>query len=176
MNVNKVILVGRLTRDPEIRNTASGQTVVNIGLATSRSYTDKSGQKQEQTEFHNLVLWGRIGEIAGQYLIKGQECYFEGRLQTRSYTGKDNVERKVTDVVIENMQMGSKPQGSGGNYSGSRNATPNSFSQPQQNNRPQPAQQNPVQQAPPQQAREEEIPTINLDDERDDVRIEDVPF
>jgi len=170
MNVNKAILVGRLTRDPEVRSTQTGQTVTNIGLATSRTYTDKAGQKQEQTEFHNLVLWGRLAEIAGQYLIKGQECYFEGRLQTRSYTGKDNVERKTTDVVVENMQMGSKPQGQGGgNYQNNRSATPAAAStatapinQPKNN--------------PPKQQQEEEIPTINLDDEKDDVRIEDVPF
>lgn len=176
MNVNKVILVGRLTRDPEVRSTATGQNVASIGIATSRAYTDKNGQKQEQTEFHNLVLWGRLAEIAGQYLIKGQECYFEGRLQTQTYTGKDGVERKKTDVVVENMQMGSKPQGSAyrqGPATGSvapasaSAVTASSATAPQQNK---PAGNN----APA--SKEEELPTINLDDEKDEIRIEDVPF
>ena len=91
MNLNKVQLIGRLTRDPEIRTTPSGQTVATIGLATNRTWMDKAGQKQEKSEFHNIVVWGRLAEIAGQYLTKGQEAYFEGRLETRAYTGKDGV-------------------------------------------------------------------------------------
>jgi single-strand DNA-binding protein len=170
MNVNKVILIGRLTRDPEMRSTTSGQTIAKIGLATSRTWTDKNGQKQDQVEYHNLTLWGRLGEIAGQYLVKGQECYFEGRLQTNSYTGKDNVERKTTDIVVETMQMGSKPQTMGSsdtrNYPPKANPAHNASSfqnqnAPSQNTRPQ---------------KEEDLPTINLDDEKEDVRIEDVPF
>jgi single-strand DNA-binding protein len=154
MNVNKVMLVGRLTRDPEIRTTPGGQSVTSISMATGRTYTDKAGQKQETTEYHNIVLWGRLAEIAGQYLIKGQECYVEGRLQTRSYTAKDGSERKVTEVVGESMQMGSKPgQGGGGGYSRPAGAAPAK-----------------------NETKEEEIPTINLDDELDEIRIEDVPF
>lgn len=149
MNVNKVFLVGRLTRDPEVKSTSSGQSVTSVGLATNRFWTDKSGQKQEQAEYHNIILWGRLAEIAGQYLTKGQEAYFEGRMQSRTYTGKDRVERKVTEVVAENMQFGSRPQGS---------------SAPSQN------------QAPKEESTKEEIPTINLDDEQDEVKIEDVPF
>lgn len=168
MNVNKVILVGRLTRDPEVRNTPSGQNVATIGLATSSTWNDKGGQKQERTEFHTLVLWGRLAEIAGQYLIKGQECYFEGRLQTRSYTGKDDVERKTTEIVVENMQMGSKPQGSsyrGGSAPANTQASPMATPKPTTSTSP----------AAPKQ-KEEDLPTINLDDEKDEIRIEDVPF
>lgn len=164
MNVNKVILVGRLTRDPEIRTTPGGQTVATIGIATNDYWTDKSGQRQERTEFHTVVLWGRSAEIAGQYLSKGQEAYFEGRLQSRTYTDKAGVERKVTDIVANSMQLGSRPQGavSGG--------APRSATAPM--NRPQ--QATPTQQRPA--PAEEEIPTINLDDEKEDIRIEDVPF
>jgi single-strand DNA-binding protein len=154
MNVNKVILVGRLTRDPDIRTTPSGQTVATVGLATNRFWTDKNGQKQEKTEFHNVILWGRLAEIVGQYLTKGQEAYFEGRLESRTYTGKDGIERKVTEVIAENMQLGSRPQG------GSR-PTQGSVS---------PAQPLAASQAA------EEIPTINLDEEQGEVKIEDVPF
>jgi single-strand DNA-binding protein len=156
MNVNKVILVGRLTRDVEIRNTATGQTVASISLATNRFWKDKSGARQDQTEFHNVVLWGRLAEIAGQYLSKGQEAYIEGRLQTRKYTAKDGTERRTTEIVAENMQLGSRAQGtSSSSY-----------------NNPAPAK--PV--APMQEAPAEEIPTINLDEEENEVKIEDVPF
>jgi single-strand DNA-binding protein len=159
MNVNKVLLVGRLTRDPEIRNTPSGQTVASISMATNRFWKDKSGQRQDQTEFHNVVLWGRLAEIAGQYLTKGQEAYIEGRLQTRKYTAKDGAERRTTEVVAENMQLGSRAQGSAPRPAGSYNA-PSAPSRP----------------AAPATEAEEEIPTINLDEEQDEVRIEDVPF
>jgi len=159
MNVNKVILVGRLTRDPEVRNTPSGQSVATISIATNRFWKDKSGQRQDKTEYHNIVLWGRLAEIAGQYLIKGQEAYIEGRLETRKYTGKDGMERRTTEIVAENMQLGSKAQGSGNSNYSRPNA---SVSQPQ----------NESQQPTP----EESIPTINLDEEQDEVRIEDVPF
>ena len=161
MNVNKVMLVGRLTRDIEVRNTSSGQTVAGMSMATNRFWKDKNGQRQDQTEFHNVVLWGRLAEIAGQYLTKGQEVYIEGRLQTRKYTAKDGTERRVTEIVAENMQLGSRPQGSGGNYG---NQGAGSY------NNPAPAKTNASQEAPA-----EEIPTINLDDE-DEVKIEDVPF
>ncbi|TAK95505.1 single-stranded DNA-binding protein [Patescibacteria group bacterium] len=158
MNINKVIIVGRLTRDPELRTTPSGQTVASVSVATNRYWTDKSGQKQDKTEFHNIVLWGRLAEICGQYLIKGQEAYFEGRLETRKFTGKDGVERKVTDIVAENMQLGSKPQGASraGGFAPSAGA--------------------PVQKSPVAAPAEENIPTINLDEEPGEVKIEDIPF
>jgi len=158
MNLNKVQLIGRLTRDPEIRTTPSGQTVATVSIATNKTWKDKSGQKQEKSEFHNLVMWGRTAEIAGQYLTKGQEAYFEGRMETRTYTGKDGVERRSTEVVVENMQMGSRPQG-GGSYN--RPAAPMAA-----------VSATPQKQAPVA----EEIPTINLDDEQEEVKIEDVPF
>ena len=169
MNVNKVILVGRLTRDPDMRTTPTGQSVATLGMATNHHWTDKSGQKQEKTEFHTVVLWGRLAEIAGQYLTKGQECFVEGRLQSRAYTDKAGQERKTTEIIGETMQLGSRAQGAGGQTGG---GYPTSSSAA----RPAPAAQRP---APSQQQAaapmEEEIPTINLDDERE-IRIEDVPF
>src|SRR5665647_2369072 len=101
MNVNKVVLVGRVTRDPEMRTTPTGQSVATLSIATNNFWTDKSGTKQEKTEFHNVVLWGRLAEIAGQYLTKGQECFIEGRLQTREYTAKDGSLKKITEIVGE---------------------------------------------------------------------------
>jgi single-strand DNA-binding protein len=180
MNVNKVILVGRLTRDPELRTTTGGKTVASVSIATNSFWTDASGQKQKNTEFHNIVLFGRSAEIAGQYLTKGQEAYFEGRLQTRTYTAKDGTEKRTTEVVVENMQLGSRPQGgqSGGQeggYSGGGNSyqAPRQFANNQAQNKP----TTPVggqNQKPPMQ--DDNIPTINLDEEQEDVRIEDVPF
>ncbi len=120
MNVNKCMLVGRLTRDPELRNTDSGQSVTTFSIATNNHWTDKSGVKQEKTEFHNIVLWGRLAEVASQYLQKGQECYIEGRIQTRKYTAKDGTERNVTEIVAESMQLGSRPQGAAGKVSDNR--------------------------------------------------------
>jgi len=171
MNVNKAILVGRVTRDPDVRNTASGQAVANIGLATNSFWTDKAGQKQEKTEFHNIVFWGRLAEIAGQYLIKGQEAYVEGRIESRTYTGKDGVERKVTEIVAENMQLGSRPRGAEYNASSAAQS-----SQSNRSGQAQPQAQNQNQPKNKAQAPDENIPTINLDDEQDEVKIEDVPF
>ncbi len=163
MNVNKVILVGRLTRDPDMRTTTSGQQVATLSMATNNFWTDKSGTRQERTEFHTVILWGRLAEIAGQYLTKGQECFVEGRLQTREYTAKDNTQRRVTEVVGETMQLGSRAQGGAQGQGGAPRA-----SAPAVAAAPAAASKNaPV---------EEEIPTINLDDERDEIKIEDVPF
>lgn len=165
MNVNKAILVGRLTRDPEMRTTPGGQSVVTLSLATNNFWTDKSGTRQEKTEFHNVVLWGRLAEIAGQYLTKGQECFIEGRMQTREYTAKDGTQRRITEVVGESMQLGSRAQGSSQGTGAPRNAT-------NTNN----ASRNNANQSDTQAPAEEEIPTINLDDEKDEIKIEDVPF
>jgi len=168
MNVNKAIIVGRLTRDPEVRATATGQNVTSLSLATNHTWADKSGQKQEKSEFHNVVLWGRLAEIAGQYLTKGQECYIEGRMQSRTYTDKAGIERKTTEIVADNMQLGARPQGQGsGGYAPRQNAAPRAAAA---------AGVGAAAGAAVPLPREEEIPTINLDDEKEDIRIEDVPF
>ena len=169
MNVNKAILVGRLTRDPDMRTTPSGQSVATISMATNNFWTDKSGTRQERTEFHNVVLWGRLAEIAGQYLTKGQECFIEGRLQTREYTAKDGTQKKITEIVGENMQLGSRAQG--GAQGGAQGAARTGGAAAGGTGAYAGASQN---QANAQA--EEEIPTINLDDEKDEIKIEDVPF
>lgn len=105
MNLNKVMLIGNLTRDPEVRNTSGGQTVASFGIATNHRYTDKDGNKQEKVEFHNIVAWAKLGEICGQYLKKGSKVYLEGRLQTRDWEDKEGQKRKTTEIVAENMIM-----------------------------------------------------------------------
>lgn len=105
MDLNRATVLGRLTRDPEVKNTPNGNTVASMGIATNRVWTDQSGQKQEKVEYHNCVLWGKIGEIAGQYLTKGRRVYVEGRLQTRDWTGQDGVKRYRTEIIVDNMIM-----------------------------------------------------------------------
>jgi len=114
-SVNKVILIGNLGRDPETRYTTGGDAVTNLNIATSEQWKDKSGEKQERTEWHRVVLFGRQAEIAGEYLKKGRSVYIEGRLQTRKYTDKDGVEKYSTEIVADRMQLlGSREGGGGG--------------------------------------------------------------
>ena len=97
------MLIGNLTRDPELRSTPQGTAVCSFGLATNRDWVDQSGQRQEDVTFHNIVAWSKLAEICGQLLFKGRKVYVEGRLSIRSWTGQDNQERKTTEVVIEEM-------------------------------------------------------------------------
>lgn len=112
--VNKVILIGNLGRDPEVRFTPSGAAVANFTIATSENWTDKGGQKQERTEWHRIVLWGKQAELAGEYLKKGRQVYIEGRLQTREWTDKEGKKNYTTEVVGSNMTfLGPKGEGGG---------------------------------------------------------------
>jgi single-strand DNA-binding protein len=104
--VNKVILVGNLGRDPELRTTTSGQPVANFTMATSRKWKDRDGQRREETEWHTIVCWGRQAEVAGQYLTKGKQIYVEGRIQTRSWDDRQTGEKKYrTEIICDNFQM-----------------------------------------------------------------------
>ena len=125
MSINKAILVGRLGRDPEVRSTPSGQTVAKFSLATDEKFTDKSGQRQERTEWHNIVAWGRLAEICGQYLKKGKLVYIEGSIHTDSWDDKETGQKKYrTEIVANTMQMldrrGDEGGGGGGGYAPSR--------------------------------------------------------
>ncbi len=105
MAVNKVMLIGNLGRDPEIRYTTGGQAVANFTLATTEKYTNKAGEKQEDTEWHRIVAWGRLAEICGEYLSKGRMIYIEGSIKTRSWEDKEGNTRYTTEIVARNMQM-----------------------------------------------------------------------
>ncbi|MFH1745043.1 MAG: single-stranded DNA-binding protein [bacterium] len=105
MNLNKAMLIGNLTRDPEIRNIPSGIPVASFAIATNSVWKDQSGQKQERADFHNIVAWRRLAEICGQYLKKGSKVYIEGRLQTRDWVGQDGVKKYRTEIIAENMIM-----------------------------------------------------------------------
>ncbi len=152
MNLNKVLLIGRLTADPQLRSTKGGQSVATFSLATNRQWTDKNNQKQEAVEFHNIVVWGKQAEIAAKYLLKGQVCYIEGRMQTRSYEDKQGVKKYTTEVVAERVQFGPKAGAPGAPRASSGGSD---F----QKEGGMPAI--------------EEIPTINIDEE---IKAEDLPF
>jgi single-strand DNA-binding protein len=111
MNLNKVFLIGRLTRDPQIKSLPSGQQVANFGLATDRFFFNKNREKQQQTEFHNIVMFGRLAEIASQYLTKGSLVMIEGRLQTRSWQDNAGNQKYRTEIITERMQLGPKSAG-----------------------------------------------------------------
>lgn len=121
MNLNKALIIGNLTRDPEIRNTPSGVSVATFSIATNYVWTDQSGQRQEKAEFHNIVTWRRLAEISAQYLRKGSRVYIEGRLQTRDWVGQDGVKRYRTEIIAENMIMLDR---AGSNSGGGFNAGP----------------------------------------------------
>lgn len=150
MNLNKAFIIGRLTRDPEVKTTPNGHNVATFSLATNRYWTNQQGKKQDFTEYHNIVAWGRLADISSQYLKKGALLMVEGRLQTRSWEGQDGVKRYRTEIVAENMQMGPRAGNTG---------TPSDSPSP---------------------APEEEIPTIQQDDTpatpNNEVDVENIPF
>ena len=173
MDFNKVILVGRVTANPELRTTPGGQSVTTVGIATNRVWTDKAGAKQEATEFTSVVMWGRTAEIATQYLVKGATVLIEGRLQTRSWEDKQGQQRKTTEVLCERMQLGPRPMGQGapaGSYA--------SKSQPTGSNggsTPSNGSGAPTVASAAQKPADEELPVINFEEEGD-IKPEDIPF
>jgi single-strand DNA-binding protein len=152
MNLNKVFIFGNVTRDPELRQTPGGQSVCTLGVATNSFYNDKSGQRQQRAEFHNVVIWGKQAEVAGQYLKKGSSVLIEGRLQTRSWQDQQGQTRKTTEIICERMQLG--PRGGSsrqggfdrGNFSDNDDQTMHM---------------------------KEELPEINIEEE---IKAEDIPF
>lgn len=149
-SLNRAMIIGNLTRDPEVRQIPSGQSVCSFGVATNRAWTAADGQKQEAVEFHSIVAWGKLAEICGQYLTKGRKVYVDGRLQTREWEGQDGVKRNRTEIVAETMiilDRSGTPTTTAPNYNAS------GFT-------------------PPKAAVREE-PAVNPDDE---IKIEDIPF
>ena len=130
-SLNKVMLIGNLGKDPEVRFTASGQAVASFSLATSEKFKGKTGEWEERTEWHNITLWGKLAEIAGEYLSKGKTIYVEGRLQTRKWQDKSGNDRYTTDIVGDKMQMLSpKGERSGGDTSPAPKSGGSSYEEP----------------------------------------------
>ncbi|MFA5318564.1 MAG: single-stranded DNA-binding protein [Patescibacteria group bacterium] len=180
MNLNKAMIIGNLTRDPEVRTTPSGQTVATFGVATNLVWTDANGQKQQKVEFHNVVAWRKLGEICGTWLKKGKQVYIEGRLQTRDWVGQDGVRKYRTEIIADNMIMLGSAGGSGASQGGNAGQSAGSYSS-----------------AAPSAPSTESIPTIDIDqdvpsnimpsqsinagypseaDDDDEVRVDSIPF
>lgn len=168
MYLNKVFVLGNLTRDPELRQTASGQAVCSFGVATNRRYTDKNGQKQDQAEFHSVVAWGRQAEIISQYLRKGSSILVEGRLQTRSWQDPQGGKHSRTEIVADQIQLGPKPQGGGG---GMASGNPGSRQQATGDR----WDGGNAQSASPPPA-PEPMPIIELPEEGEEIDVKDIPF
>ena len=114
-SINKVILIGNLGRDPEVRRTPNGAAICNMSLATTRNWKDKNtGERQEETEWHRVVLYDRLAEVAGEYLRKGRSAYVEGRLKTRKWTDKDGIEKYTTEIIADTLQLLGGREGMGG--------------------------------------------------------------
>lgn len=128
MNLNKVMLIGNITRDVEIRQTGTGKSVASFSVATNMVWQDATGNKQERAEFTNVVAWGKLADICGRYLKKGGKVYVEGRLQTRDWTGKDGIKRYTTEVVLENMIMLDSKGGNSGPFVPNAPSAPQSIS------------------------------------------------
>lgn len=158
-SVNKVILIGNLGRDPEVRYAPSGAAVCNVSIATTRQWKDKSGEKREETEWHRVVFYDRLAEIAGEFLKKGRPVYVEGRLKYGKYTDKDGVERYTTDVVATEMQLLGGREGGGASAGDEESYTRTRESAP-------PARQAPTRQAP---APKPAAAPGNFDDMDDDI-------
>jgi len=153
MNLNKVFILGNLTRDPELRQTSTGQSVCSFGVATNTFFTDKSGQKQKRAEFHNIVAWGRQAEVINQFLKKGSLVLVEGRLQTRTWIDAQGQNRRTTEIICERMQLG--PRFGGGQVAEVGRA---------ENAAPSGGVDEPV----------EELPEINIDE--GEIKPENIPF
>ena len=154
MSVNKVILVGRLGRDPETRYMPNGDAITNFSLATDEQWRDRNGERQTRTEWHNVSLYGKLGEIANQYLRKGSQVFIEGKIQSRKYTDKDGIERMAYNIIGNEMKMlGNRNDGSD---SGNNNAAP-------------PTSSNPPPAAPRRQPPQQTPTTPPIDDIDDDI-------
>jgi single-strand DNA-binding protein len=146
MNLNKAFILGRVTADPQLRTTPSGQKVAGFGVATNRIWTDKAGNKQTEAEFHNVVVWGRQAEIAAQFLSKGSLVLIEGRLHTRTWRDQQGQDRRTTEIIAERLQLGPRP-GVGKSV---------------------------ISSSPAAEENKNEVPTIEI--EEDEIKPEDIPF
>ncbi|MDO5070405.1 MAG: single-stranded DNA-binding protein [Neisseria zoodegmatis] len=170
-SLNKVILIGNLGRDPEVRYMPNGEAVCNFSIATSEVWNDRnSGQRQERTEWHNITLYRRLAEVAGQYLRKGSSVYIEGRIQSRKYTGKDGIERTAYDIIASEMKMLGSRSGGSSEYDGGQGGYQQSAPQQNYQSAP-PAYQQEAPSAPPAAPRRQApvAPAAPVDDIDDDI-------
>lgn len=181
MNLNKVFILGNVTRDPEVRALPSGSQVTSFGLATNRFYTDSSGQKKQEAEFHNVVCFGKLADISSRYLNKGSLVLIEGRIKTRNWTNSQGVKQYRTEIIADSLQLG--PKGSGGSGgSGNSNYGKPAFSsaEPETPNPPAGGEEIPVIEenyTPPTTENTEEPKQVSFDgDAADEIDVKDIPF
>lgn len=180
MNLNKAFVLGNVTRDPEVRALPSGQQVTSFAIATNRYYTDSSGQKKEEAEFHNIVCFGKLADISSRYLTKGSLVFIEGRLKTRSWQDSAGVKHYKTEVIADSLQLGPRGSGNAGERNIASNSSYSKFSRPE----------------PEQPAKQEDIPIIEENytppanetdsggakqvsfegDAADEIDVKDIPF
>lgn len=182
-SLNKVLLIGNLTRDPELRYTPNGTAVCTFGLATNRSWTTQTGEAKEETEFHRIVAWNKLGELCSQLLVKGRKVYVDGRLTTRTWTGQDGVQRTTVEVVIEDMIiLDSKKTADGAGYGAEQPAGPVQREAPSESGsampvaeksvKPAPAKKPVKQQPQPAEKKEEQAPMPA----NEEISADDIPF
>ena len=166
MNLNKVFVLGNLTKDPELRQTAGGQAVCSFGIATNRFYKDATGQRQQQAEFHNIVAWGRQAEIIHQYLKKGSILLVEGRLQTRSWQDQQGTKHWRTEIIADQIQLGPRT-GSGDSFGGDRDQSRDDQSS---------YASAPRQMPDSHSNKPDATPIIDLADDGEEIDVKDIPF
>lgn len=165
-SLNRALVIGNLTRDPEMRYTPNGQAVCNFSVASNRRWKDKDGNNQEQTEFHNVVAWGKLAEFASQWLHKGNRVYVEGRLQTRNWEAQDGSKKSRTEIVVENFIP----------------LTPKGFSETSSDNQsmPEDAEEFPIKNEEPKtkktEKKDKEEPASAADSELEEINLDEIPF
>lgn len=173
-SLNRAQIIGNVTRDPEVRQTTTGKSVASFGVATNSSWLDQSGQRQEKAEFHNVVAWGKLAEICGQYLKKGRKIFVEGRMQTRDWQGEDGVKRYRTEIIAEQLIiLDKKEEGSQSQYGSGMKSPVSNYMQ----NRPmaKPMAQPPVTENMSQAGQEMAEPPMPAEEEKE-VTLDDLPF
>jgi single-strand DNA-binding protein len=162
-SLNKVQLIGNLTKDPELRYTPSGRAVCTFSIATNRSWTTESGEKREEADFHRIVAWGKLGELCSQFLVKGRKVYVEGRLSTRSWQAQDGQQKSITEVVIDDMIL---LDSKGNAQSGPKEAEETETEEPKAK----------AARSPKKKEQEEDVPPPAGVSNDDEVKPEDIPF
>ncbi len=162
MNLNKAMIIGNLTRDPEVRTTPQGTSVASFTVATNLIWTNQEGQRQEKAEYHNVVAWRKLADIIGQYLKKGSKVYIEGRLQTRDWTGQDGVKRYRTEIIADNMIMLDSKGSQEGSTAPAKKSEPDlpTIEQEESTN----------------SKTEASTPNKETESESDEIKLEDIPF
>ena len=180
MNLNKAFVLGNVTRDPEVRSLPSGQQVCNFSIATNRFYTDSSGQKQQSTEFHNIVCFGKLADTSSRYLHKGSLVLIEGRIQTRNWVNSQGAKQYRTEIVAESLQLG--PRGAGASSGGNQNYTKSSSTPEADGHKDNPKQEDiPIIEEnynPPANDNSEENKSVSLGEDHaaDEIDVKDIPF